>query len=113
MAAAKGKSRAAIERARALAARKRFQQEKKRSQAAKKGWETRRTNRDGIYDRAVKWLTIYRESGSTDKKAYSHWRQNKRFLYDVMGNGAEDVCYGIAQDAGWDVESSVRFARLS
>ena len=47
MAAAKGKSRAAIERARALAARKRFQQEKKRSQAAKRGWETRRTNKDG------------------------------------------------------------------
>jgi hypothetical protein len=113
MAAKKGPSRAAIERARALAARKRFQLEQKRSRAAKKGWETRRTDKDGIYDRAVKWLTVYRESGSTDKKAYAYWRQNKRFLYDIMGQMAEDVCYGIAQDAGWDVESSVRFARLS
>jgi predicted N-acyltransferase len=113
MAAKKGKSVRAIRRANTLAARKRFQLEKKRSAAAKRGWETRRTNQDGIYDRAVKWLRIYRESGSTDKKAYAYWRQNKRFLYDIMGNLAEDVCYGIAQDAGWDVESSVRFARLS
>ena len=75
-----------IERARALEARKRFQQEKKRSQAAKKGWETRKTDL-GQFEKmraaAVRTLTKFVESGSTDKKAYSRYRSLVRAMYEA------------------------------
>jgi hypothetical protein len=98
------------EKARAKAARVRYELEKKRSAAARKGVRTK-NQPDNLFQAMINALTDYKDGHK--RRDYSRFRALKRKLYKVAPTSAEGWCADAADAAGWDLQASARFAKLS
>lgn len=98
------------EKARAKAARLRYELERKRSAAARKGVQTKRQP-DNLFQAMINALEAYKSGHK--RRDYSRFRAAKRTLYKVASAQAESWAADAADAAGWDLQASARFAKLS
>ena len=100
----------AREKARAKAARLRYEEEKKRIIAARKGVRTREKP-ENLFQAIINSLSKYKTT--SQKRDYSVFRAQKRKLYRAAPLMAETWIADAADSAGWDLVSSARFAKMS